>query len=129
MTDLDSQLYAIWQKYSAKDYWGDAVLVEQNIAERDRALVANPSLQDLPTDKDIEQFYHYRSLGFVHERTTQVERAISVRDLQWLTDNVRYDQRLTLELFTLVTGRKVKGLSNEKLTEVFVEVIATQLPT
>lgn len=120
MTHKD-QLYAIWRKYSAKDYWCDDGIIANTKATRDRMRESFPN-KEFPTDAEIEDHYHQKSLSFVHEQHARVSRAVHKRDLKWLVANVRYDQPLTLDLYELVTGTKVRGLSNKKLKRVFHEL-------
>lgn len=105
----------IYEKYEAMDYWGNAALIEQTKAERDQR---DPSV----TDQQIEDYFHEKSQGFVRERAFRILYAVDGGDYDWLVEAVRYDQPMSLELFELVTGEKVKGLSNKKLAKVFARV-------
>jgi hypothetical protein len=124
MLDKSEELFQIFQKHQEKDYWGNAAIIERKKLERDQArarheLAGLEDLETFSTDEDIEQFYYYHCLSFVHEQFANVGRAVREKDTAWLSEHVRYDQHLSLELYELVTGQKVRGLSNKKLRVIF----------
>lgn len=124
MLDKSKELFALFQKYQAVDYWGYAAIIEGKKRARDEAmdrlrLVASPDT--FPSDEDIEEFYYYHALSYVHEQFAEIGWAVREKKVAWLAANLRYDQPLSLDIYEVATGRKVRGLSNGKLRAVFSE--------
>lgn len=113
--NTQQKLDAIYTRYKIKDYWSSDAIIAMQKEARDKA-------QSPVTDAEIEAYYHDQERRFVHSRYAEIVAAVETKNTEWLNLHVRYDQAMSLELYELATGQKVKGLSNKKLSQVFSQL-------
>lgn len=108
-----AQAEQLFQRFWARDYWS----AQEYIASRKAALAhaheQEQALDITPQMVEDEQYNLFHQ--FTIERTKMLDGALNMGDAAWLEQVVRYSEHLTLDLWQVVTGEKVRGMSNRAL--------------
>lgn len=121
LTERREFIRELYDRYNARDYFGDNLVID-NLKERRDAADSATVLR--MTDEQIENHVRGKTLDFLHKRYREIDTALIAEDLDWLTKTLRYTEHVSLEMFEAITGLKAKGLSNKKLRPVFEKAIA-----
>lgn len=104
----------IYEKYRAKDYWDTAHDIKRKKEERDYFASKGDEKAKAMTDADIEKFYAEKEKSDFFKYAEKVKKALDEKDSKWLRANLRYDQKITLELVEFYTGEKA-GKNNKEI--------------
>ena len=101
MEDAKNKLFL---KYHDKDYFGFNPITVNKISEWERAKENGDRVVMKYTEKDIIKFMYdleMKQFSIVFEK---IKDAINKKKIQCLKDSVRYDQKLSLDTYLLITG-------------------------
>ena len=105
----------IYNKYRAKDYFDTEIVIKNNIEIRDRGNYDKEKYNDEYIRREINEIEKRKVYNKVF---MPLFEAIVNKNKEELTKRLRYDQKFSCEVFSVVTDIKINGFSNRKIKEV-----------
>jgi len=111
----DGQVYEsfdkIYDKYAKKDYWDLASFIENKKAELKRFQEKGDKNALKYTESDIEKAIKDQNKTAMKNMYDQLKDAHERKDVPFLQERLRHDQKITLEFYTDITGIKLPKTS------------------
>ena len=121
-----SKFETILNKYVEKDYFGTSELVESKEAYRKQMAAKGDELAIKTTKKEIaEEFYakdYINNLNAFRQLKTWIETG----EKDKVKSRLRANQKLTIEYFEALTGKSLKGATNQKSLDAIVDSLSSK---
>ena len=118
-TEEKTKLEAIYEKYHNLDYWGYGDLLKSQLNSWRNAYAKGDKGALKYTEQDIIDNMWMREKMDFDKIVNSVRDMVSKKDLAMMISRLRYDQKVSLEIYELLTGEKIKGMSNKELSQYF----------
>lgn len=114
-----AKLKVIFEKFAAKDYWGYKYQLASRIEYWKKLVAAKDESAMKYTEQDIRDSFSAQERIAFATIVNSLYKFITEKNVQKLKDRVRYDQKVSLEVYEVLTGESLKGKSNKELIEYF----------
>ncbi len=121
---LQAKLDAIFKKYAAKDYWGYEP--DMKVKEWQYAVERGDANAKKYTEKDVRDNIAKLERNGFDWMVNKYKELIETKNVAELKSRVRYDQKVSLEIYEVLTGEKIAGKSNKQLAEYFDNEFGTK---
>jgi ribosomal protein S18 acetylase RimI-like enzyme len=117
--EQNKQIEAIYEKYHNIDYWGYKDSLNSQLGSWRNAYARGDKGALKYTEQDIIDNMWKREKMDFDTIVNSVRDMVSKKDLAKMISRLRYDQKVSLEIYEVLTGEKIKGMSNKQLSEYF----------
>lgn len=114
-----TKLEEIYEKYHNLDYWGYGDSLKSQLKSWKYAYDRGDKGALKYTEQDIIDNMWKRERMDFDAIVNSVRDMVSNKDLAKMISRLRYDQKVSLEIYEVLTGEKIKGMSNKQLSEYF----------
>lgn len=112
---------SIYEKYHNQDYWGYKDTLASQLKSWKNAYDKGDVGALKYTEQDIiDNIYQREKIDF-DRIVKNIQDMIATRNLKDLISRIRYDQKVSLDIYEVLTGEKIKGKTNSQLAEYFNE--------
>lgn len=118
-TEEKTKLEAIYEKYHNSDYWGYGDSLKSQLNSWRNAYAKGDKGALKYTEQDIIDNMWMREKMDFDKIVNSVRDMVSKKDLAMMISRLRYDQKVSLEIYEVLTGEKIKGMSNKELSQYF----------
>lgn len=118
-TEEKTKLEAIYEKYHNIDYWGYGDTLKSQLNSWRNAYAKGDKGALKYTEQDIIDNMWMREKMDFDKIVNSVRDMVSKKDLAMMISRLRYDQKVSLEIYEVLTGEKIKGMSNKELSQYF----------
>jgi hypothetical protein len=118
-TEEKTKLEAIYEKYHNSDYWGYGDSLKSQLKSWKYAYERGDVGALKYTEQDIIDNMWKRERIDFDTIVNSVRNMVSKKDLAMMISRLRYDQKVSLEIYEVLTGEKIKGMSNKELSQYF----------
>lgn len=113
------QLESIYEKYHDLDYWGYGDSLKSQLNSWRNAYAKGDKGALKYTEQDIiDNMWKHERMDF-DRIVSSVREMIYNKDVTMMISRLRYDQKVSLEIYEVLTGEKIKGMSNKELSQYF----------
>lgn len=120
---IKKQVVNLIATYQNKDYFYTKNAIQMQIRNRDLAIKGGQVDAKKYTDEIIEHYVKRNERNLSYNNTFKpLYKAVKDKDLNYLVSVVRYDQKMTKELFTMITGYKLPN-TNKAIRLILNKVI------
>ena len=115
----DDELEKVYLKYSKEDYFGYKDDIKSKIEEWEHACKKGDKTALKVTKEDIEKEFEKIEKKHFEDLVTKMKKWIKEKDVDALIKHVRYDQKISLEIYSILTGDNIKNKTNAQLKDYF----------
>ena len=119
MESIEQKLDAIYKKYSEKDYWGTKRSIDNKIREWELAIGKGDANAQKFTKQDIIDGFEKQDRAGFEYMVQKIKKRIEDKDVKGLKSGIRYDQKMSQDVYEVLTGKSLKGMNNKELGEYF----------
>ena len=125
--EISDKLDALYKKYAEKDYWGTKAVKENKLKEWELALSKGDKGAEKFTRQDIIDTYEKMDRAGFDHMVNKIRTRIDEKNAKELKSGIRYDQKLSQDIYELFTGKSLKGMNNKQLGEYFDQTYGTSM--
>lgn len=125
--EISDKLDTLYKKYSEKDYWGTKAVKENKLKEWELALSKGDKNAEKFTRQDIIDTYEKMDRAGFDYMVNKIKTRIDEKNTKELKSGIRYDQKLSQDIYELFTGKSLKGMNNKQLGEYFDQTYGTSM--
>jgi len=118
------QIVNLIQSYQDKNYFSTKEAIQIQLNNRDLAIKRGQEDAKKYTDAIVSYYVKRNERNLSYNNTVKkLYEAIEKKDLLYLKSNLRYDQKLSKEIFNLITGIKLPNTNKEivKILETYIK--------
>ena len=108
--DLDESFDSIYKKYADKDYWQNQPIIDNKwewIQQLQKE--GNKEALKFKSRTEVEQILKGKEIYDIKKMYNNLKDAIENKDVKYLKDHIRHDQKFLKDAFEDITGKKLPG--------------------
>lgn len=119
--EQNAAIESIYDKYRSRDYWGYKDTLASQLKSWKNAYDKGDVGALKYTEQDIIDNIYQRERFDFDRIVNNIRAMIDTRNLKELVSRIRYDQKVSLDIYKVLTNEDIKGKTNSQLAEYFKE--------